>query len=558
MDQLFTLLERCTVGSRLQLLHQAIANRQAHEAEHLGLSGIEQAFVSASDAGDFALAGSLVGAAKNLLAQPPFAASKHPEMLRRRGVWMSYEYKWQLLELLKSLEDAHPDEFAAAVGNVPQPFGPNRGDANQPIDASQQRECHHFRRYILAFAYRNVNPKKCVDIVDALYQETRNKDHSFLLFAGRLALHQTGEPGIGIREALTQFRNSLGDTRPDEMRVTWVATILEAYRQLHDDQEIDSFWATLSQDQQDRLQVLAPYCKALIERDQALMAKQIVNRYRKLNQLEDHVGELAGLIDELCKAIPHEQSMSGLIQALNEGAQRNIVQLAKHYAQIASTEFEDYVSIVAPEKRPHEFLMNAVLDVSRELLLRKKNLLLQEKDGVGKTRARITKEDLINDWFTSLFDHRMAEARIGFRDQKRGGQASSGRNPGEIDSFITDARNRRIAIFEAFRLFSLDANVITDHLNKLASYDNESLSPVFIAAYCDVGRFSALVDGYATLIASTNYSGFTRVGESESHIQVLESGEHLWLGMERRLRGQQEIIVYHLLLNMGSHDKHPA
>ena len=145
----------------------------------------------------------------------------------------------------------------------------------------------------------------------------------------------------------------------------------------------------------------------------------------------------------------------------------------------------------------------------------------------------------------------MAEARIGFRDQKRGGQSVSGKDTGEIDGYITDARNKRLSIFEAFRIFSLETTVISDHLNKIAGYDNESLSPVFIAAYCDVSNFDELVRGYAKFIANQSYSGFTVESGTGSEVEPQFSTDHLWLGMERRRRGNREIIFYHLLLNMG-------
>jgi hypothetical protein len=147
----------------------------------------------------------------------------------------------------------------------------------------------------------------------------------------------------------------------------------------------------------------------------------------------------------------------------------------------------------------------------------------------------------------------MAEARIGLRDQKRGGQSTSGKSPGEIDGYITDAKNRRLSIFEAFRLFSLNTTVISEHLNKISGYDNESLSPVFIAAYCDVSDFSALVRDYAEFITSRDYTGFTVESEAGSRVETLHNSDHLWLGMERRLRNHREIIFYHLLLNMSDH-----
>lgn len=192
-----------------------------------------------------------------------------------------------------------------------------------------------------------------------------------------------------------------------------------------------------------------------------------------------------------------------------------------------------------------------MIEVVDELLLRKKNLQMHSTDAQGTPSHRITQEDLINDWFTSLFDKRMAEARIGLRDQKRAGESTSGKGPGEIDGYITHASNRRIAIFEAFRLFSRDSTVIFDHLNKMAAYDNESLSPVFVVAYCDVAGFEALVDGYIDLVGSMDYAGFTRPSSiDQEQISTCERRAHLWIGVERRHRGSKEIVMYHLLLDM--------
>lgn len=204
----------------------------------------------------------------------------------------------------------------------------------------------------------------------------------------------------------------------------------------------------LNPDQQARLEIMRTYCNSLIENGEALIAQQIVNRYCELNgQTTDGLG-IKDLLDKLCNALPIEQSMSQNIKLLNEESQRSDIQLAKHYNQIVSKEFDDYVTIVGQGKLPHEFLKDVVLEVANELLLRKKNLQIHKVDPQNKKNVRITGEDLINDWFTSLFDKRMAEARVGFRDQKRGGKSETGKSPGEIDGYITDAKNKRIAIFD--------------------------------------------------------------------------------------------------------------
>jgi hypothetical protein len=547
LNQLFILLERCTVIARAQKLRDAITNRQSLEAEDLGLSALEQAFISAWDAGHTFLAPKLIDSAKVFLTQERFARTNNPHIVRARKVWLSYEYKWQLLELLETLKH-DPQKFAEDARQLPIPH--ERHDKPYQEDRAQQQECERFRRYIIAAAYCETDPKKCVSIMDALYKETKDSVHGFMLFKGRMALYKNDQYAAGLRHALSQFLGSLGDTEPEHMPTSWVSTILDAYRQLQDSPEISEFWMRLNPDQQARLEILRPYCLALISRGDALIAQQIFNRYRELNkETSEELGD-NDLLDELCKALPHNLPISQVIQLINEDSQRSIVQLAKHYSQIVSKEFKDYVAIVCPKQPPHEFLKNAVLEVAQELLLRKKNLELHSSSPSSKSNLRITQEDLINDWFTSLFDKRMAEARVGFRDQKRGGQSASGNSPGEIDGYITDAKNKRIAIFEAFRLFSVDTTIISEHLNKISGYDNESLSPVIIVAYCDVNDFDGLVRGYSEFIAKQDYTGFTVGSEKGIAEEKQVCTNQLWLGRELRRRNQREIVFYHLLLNM--------
>lgn len=544
LNQLFVLLERCTVIARIQKLQEVIAARQSSETEDLGLSGLEQAFISACDAGNATFATKLLDSAKTILAQDRFAKATHPEILRIRKVWLSYEYKWKLISLLETSKNS-PEGFDKAAHQIQIPHI-DLGNAPHE-DCVQRQECERFRRYIIAASYCEIEPERCVTIMEALYKETQSSHHGLMLFKGRIASHRSNPDTTGLRHALSQFLSGLDSMEPEIMPTTWVAAILDSYRQLQDSPKIDEFWMRLNPDQQARREILHPYCLALIQRGDALIAQQIINRYRELNQQASDALGINDLMDELGKSLPSQSSMTQFVKSMSEELQRSTAQLTNHYNQITSKNFEDYVAIVGQDRSPEEFLKDVVLEIAQELLLRKKNLQLHKKESNGATSFRIIQEDLINDWFTSLFDKRMAEARVGFRDQKRGGQSKSGKNPGEIDGYITGAKNKRLSIFEAFRLFSLDTTVISEHLNKIAGYDNESLSPVFIAAYCDVSNFTVLVHNYKNLIDTLKYDGF----EPNSKVEEDCHTDHLWLGMERRRRGSREVIFYHLLLNMA-------
>lgn len=549
LHRLLVLLEKSTRVSRVSALKGAVAQRPSPKMGETGLADLEKTFVSAITNGYAELAKGVLDAATKWLQQDRFTKMKNQQILHTRRVWASYDYKWQLVTLSESLKD-RPEEFQRSAHAVLIPHlanGPRHG-----VDNEQQywRECERFRRYVIAAVYCQTNPERCVAIMEKLVSETHDTHHGFLLFSARVALYQTTKSIVGLRNALSQFMTLINRVDTRDMPIPWVSLILDVYRELGDE-AVGEFWRQLGPEQRDRREVLAPYCRALIASGDVLIANQLVHRFMRLNGEPEAGLGLDELIDELGKALPDKPSIMELIGVVNEGAQRTIGQLSKHYNQIVSKNFEDYVAITAPQSNPDEFLRDVVIEVADELLLRKKNLQMSTTDGQGRSSHRITREDLINDWFTSLFDKRMAGARVGLRDQKRGGQSASGKSPGEIDGYITEASNRRLAIFEAFRLFSTDTGVISDHLSKISGYDNESLSPVFVVAYCDIVDFQALIDGYVTLVGSMDYVGFTRPAFS-GEVQVLtwQRSAHRWLGVERRHRGHKEIIIYHLLLNM--------
>ncbi|WP_321793678.1 hypothetical protein [Burkholderia pyrrocinia] len=550
LHHLLVLLENTTRVSRASTLKEVVARRPSTEMEGTGLADLEKIFVSAFAHGQADLAKEALDAATKWLQQDRFANTKNHHVLHACKVWASYGYKCQLLTLSDSLQD-QPEEFQKSAHAIPIPHSENRS----PYDVNNERrywsECERFRRYVVAAVYCNTNPGRCVTIMERLVSETKDGHHGFLLFRARNALYQITTDDVALRNALSQFMNLIDSVDIDTMPIPWVSLILDTCCALRDSERTDEFWSRLGPEQRDRREVLVPYCRALIARGDVLIANQLVHQYVRLNGDSAEGLGLDELIVEVERAMPERPSIIELIGVVNEGAQRTIGQLSKHYSQIISKSFEDYVAITAPPLTPDEFLRDIVVEVVDELLLRKKNLQMHATAGKDRTSRKVTQEDLINDWFTSLFDKRMAEARIGVRDQKRGGQSASGKGPGEIDGYIVDASNRRLAIFEAFRLFSIDTNVIGDHLNKIAGYDHESLSPAFIVAYCDVADFQALIDGYAAFVGAMDYVGFTRPTSTDlAQIATWQRSAHRWVGVERRHRGYKEIVIYHVLLNM--------
>ncbi|MFM0223841.1 hypothetical protein [Paraburkholderia dipogonis] len=551
LDQLYVLLERTSVVVRNQKLQSEIDKRSTSDIEKMSLNGLEQAFISACNIGNVSLAGKILLAAKAQLREPRFSESTHPISIQKRKNWANYEYMWELLDQSVRLRE-DPDAFVQFAGKLPIPHEATSG--RYDVNSQFWRDCNHFRRYVVAASYLESNPEKCVQIMEALCRESDDEKFRFLLLQGRVVIFERNQESKDInvadlRRAVSQFLDSCLDMQPSNMPNHWAAVILNAYRLLRDVTLIGIFWGKLTVDQQRRAEILYPFCKAQIADGDPRVAQRIIEDYMARNDQATDSLALTQLIDEVAKALPGALLPSSVVQGMMNASVRSNSQLARDYGEIVSKDFSDYVEIVGGGRTLQEFLMDVVKDIGNELLVRKKNLLIHVRDSGGNVKLRLTKEDLVNDWFTSLFNKRMSEARIGFEDQKRAGESKSGIEVGEVDGYIVDSQNRNVSIFEAFRLFSADTTVIFEHLDKIAKYDNEALSPVFIVAYCHVENFGALARNYKTLINDRDYVGYTSVGESDNRVTLLEETDQLWIGSETRLRGPRAVVFYHMLLN---------
>ncbi|MCH7395357.1 hypothetical protein MMP66_13930 [Acinetobacter dispersus] len=539
LDQLYTIIENNIIISRNRLYQEEIANRLPTN-ENLSLDKLEEAFVSAWRPTDKGVREKILKEVNSILSQPRFNNPKHKLAIEIKTKWSSYNYKWELLNLLEK-SNSNPEEFQKHVYLIEIPSIEN--NQRSDINRAHQKECEQFRRYLIAASYIDSNPQQSKDIIEALYKETQSSHHLLLQLDSNISLSKKTGKSENLDHILKVCLTEQSKIHPADLSINWINKILESYTLLKNDGDIDYFWSQLSPHQQNFENILYLYCQSLINRNKPLIAQQLLNQYCQLNKLDLNELKIDDLMKELLNS-SNKMAASQLIEYAFESGQRTPAQLSKHYAEIVSSEFNTYVSIISPTTQPHEFLKNIFVEICGELLLRKKNLQLHDK----ALNLQISEEDLINDWLTSLFDKRMAEARIGFRDQKRGGQSSNGLSPGEIDGFITDSRNRRIAIFEAFRLFSLTKDVIDEHIDKIHSYDEESLDQVFIMAYCDVVHFDRLVGKYISYIDNRSHIGFQKTISPLK--QLSETTENMWVGIETRMRGDKETIFYHFLLNM--------
>lgn len=545
VNALYEQLALCNIIERKMVLQELILTRSDVEGEGLSLSALDDAFVAACAKGHMNLAYGINKSAQKIVERlRPFDNHHFHKSLVR---WEGYTYKYKLLSYFLTSKD-NPAEFERLANSEAVPVIPGLNQQN--IAAKDLRtDCEQFRIYIIATAFCDIDPEKCIRFMEPLVRESKVPHHIFLLFKGRVVFARNNNDHALLKYALNHFLIDMDNKKPEEMDVQWVGLILTVLHELRDKYQADSFWRELTSEQRRTREVLLPYCKILIDRREYWNAKQILDDFQKLNPIiSDDDSGLIQLIEQLSKELPDRSPITEIMRAVVESNQRSVQQLKQHYASIVSCSFNDYVEIVGRGVTSEEFLKDIVIEVANEILMRKTNLQIQVAGKVkGSTVQKIVGEDLINDWFTSLFDKRMAEARIGFRDQKRAGRSAAGENPGESDGVITHATNTRIAIFEAFRLFSCSRKTIEEHLNKISGYDQEALSPVFVVAYCDVNNFVSLITNYGKIVSSMSYAGFTCVPDS---IETLEKTDQLWIGREVCFRNSKEVVFYHLLLNM--------
>jgi hypothetical protein len=202
-----------------------------------------------------------------------------------------------------------------------------------------------------------------------------------------------------------------------------------------------------------------------------------------------------------------------------------------------------------PDKHQLEqFVIDNVLMVSEELLQRTNNLLRNDENNGLQT---IEKEDPINEWFASIFEHRMSY--LGWRsgDQKPGGRSASGKSSGKPDGFVSNRNNKRIFVFEAFRLSCLDKTVINEHLDKIAGYDSIGCSPSVVMVYCAVADFNALCQDYIKYAASRQYNNFDDIDllSAENRFETVATKANLRAYREIRTRESIPIVLYHVLLS---------
>lgn len=522
--------------------------------DSLGIATLEESLDSACRTGQ-------VDIAKVMLDKGLFLLNDEDSYLKKRlpstqisileDKWCSYEFKINLL-MIVSDNSLSNDEKLERIRGYKQPF---RNERNHQLRMNLAGSCNRFQRNMNALVLHETNPETAYKYFHALYQEDKTVYYSGNRFASKLAYLDKRESSENIeyKTALIEWLSSIDDSDVQSVDCNFIKNWFHCLIKNDDLRGIDALWNKLSEAQQNNIAIVTCYCKSLKQRGEHHSANLIFEKLQKYHNVASLGDEAEKQWHELREMIVNDHEpvvIAALSKALSE-IPKSTNELRQRYHEICSKKLKEVISIIdGTDSTIERFLYENIYSIIDELQLRK-NYLNNFNNSGNTTSYRITKEDLVNDWLTSLFDHKLSYLGLSCRDQKRGGQSSSTENPGEIDFFLCGKNNERIAIMEAFRLFSNDTTVINSHLNKVAGYDQQCLSPVFIVAYCDVKNFSTLCDNYDNDSRQREYSGFKKSTVSEELFTVIEDSSTLKAYKEIRYRGRKPVTIYHLLVNLS-------
>lgn len=542
--------------ARKKIVLEQIKSISNDSIDSLGLKSIEESLAIACQTGQLTLAKELLKAGQSIIDDKNSFLNKKQFahfFSQKINNWLSYKFKVELLSIVRS-ESMSTKQKLNSLREKKNPF---KKSTQYSLQDDLYKNCDLSQREMIAITLFEETPDIAYQHFDALYKESNNIQDSGNRFASKLSsIDKSHSTNKKYRHALYEWGETIKGFSPQKIGNTFVQNWFHCLLEINDHKKISELWLQLSDRQQSTIEIATCYCRSLKRQGEHHSAKLIFDRLKKHHDVVDLGEEAESLLRELETLIVNGQETmtTAILSKRIAEKPKPIDELRRGYQEIYSKNLSDTVSIIRGKNATVEqFLYDQLKSIIGELQLRKK-ILNVNSGGKDTASYRIIKEDSINDWTRSLFNHKHSEIGLSYQEH-RGGQAPSKMNPGEIDFFVYDKHNNRIAIMEAFRLFANDVTVINDHLNKVAGYDQECLSPVFILAYCDVHNFSTLCDKYHKDSLERKYSEFSKSHLNSELLKRIEGSQTLKIYKEIRYRGSKPIAIYHFMINLRFSDR---
>lgn len=419
------------------------------------------------------------------------------------------------------------------------------------------REVHRFKRYLLALAFIQLDAAKALKLFEELLREKKEIDYA----VGRLGAHVSllDAQGVALRpsdykpffEEWVRDYESIGSP---ELTISNLHEVLGVLLKSNDLPGFDRFWRKASEVQHLSYELAGLRCKYLQASGRIEDALEHLNLVRKTH------GELPGAVTEGLNQLEYDLKHQNVLRLKRSPHHLDLYMKPTYQeARIMWNEIlalNTYQQCLVVSRHPEpdhveKFIDDNVKSVAAELLTRKGNL--QRKKASSTTAMPLDDEDMINDWFVSLLGHRLNYLGWRVKDQSRNGVSSSGISVGEVDAGIWDASGVLISIIEALRLKGFDANVIGDHLDKIAGYNSGGARSVFMVIYSVAPDFNKLCLDYAAHVNAREYKGFDKK-KSGCDLREITSEVYLRAYYETRSIKEKDVHFYHYLLDLKRED----
>lgn len=528
---------------RKDYISDILRNSNQSFADEPSTNDLEKGFLLALEQINLPLAKMILGKAKEF-----FEEHKYKENIvykERLFKWKILEYKYELLSIYYS--DSTYEEKWEELSKVKTPR--SKFEYN-----GENKESNLFYKYILGLTKVHYEPKTSLIIFENLYKAYKSADFSYLIFLAEVSvLEEKNSTPEEFKNSIVSYekRSKTCDFLSlDVEKKAFYINVLSLSKQYT---VLKSKFLQLTLIEQNSKSIVLTYSKSLREIGEFEDSKKVIDSYKEFNapyEYDQDIEEEYNLITNELKSsainprnIDYIHSVSG-VGINQELLNVNILRCtfneikgrpAKELSQIISSTFEDL----------DEFLFLEMKSCAKEILSRATNLkALKDKKN----------EDIVNDWFISLFNFRFSYFNPYINEQRRMGKSDTKNSVGigELDGLIIDGANGPISIYEAMNLTCLDNTVINKHLNKLSKYDTIGLSPIFVVSFCYFKEFLRKSKEYFDLLKTKQYAGFDDI-ESGTHIlQVLETTAHLSTAVEYRYRRGQKVSIFHILIDLNT------
>lgn len=507
-----------------------------------GLNNLEPAILIATDTNMTELVNKLAIAGNKFITERFGTSPRNHYIKNLIDQWTSYQYKSALIEIYYDVA-LSTSQKQNKIWSFPIPDFHTKGE--------YQKFSEQFKRYILASVLVEKDPVQSCHILEQLIKEDQQEPYVNNWLAASLnKLEQEHADQHAYRRTLQEYKRMLPQFSPSNLNIQATHNYLSCLLELHEYSDIEVCWLSLDETKRQSLPVATVYCKKLKTTGEIQKAIGLLEQLKNYHQYSNFPKEQLPLLDELNDMIINDIEPKKLAHAIKVAMseRRSVEELTHYYQEIQNRSLQDIGKIIS-NKNATDFLYDNVISICKELLKRIAYLRQPSVDTKTETSHKITGEDNINNWFTSLFDQRLHPWGIHCSGQKQLGDSpnTETNNPGEIDGYF-ETSSGGIAIFEAFRLFSNDTKVITDHLNKLSGYNPEGLDPIFILGYCNVNDFGSLCSKYQNKIKSMIYNDFSLPLDKDTMLPTTQ-GRLFAFSETRILSGRQEITFFHILLD---------